>query len=69
MCNVHRCAIGGLLACKTTVFGFFGCLFFGALLFAVNEEGSEFANDGDGSRFFNMLFFLLAAGSLMSVVD
>ncbi|MDR3613080.1 MAG: hypothetical protein P4L53_05920 [Candidatus Obscuribacterales bacterium] len=58
-----------LLACKTTVLGFFGCLFFGALLFAINEEGSEFAHDGAGSRFFNIMFLLLSVGSLMSVVD
>ena len=58
-----------LLASKTTLAGLVGFLFFGALLFAVNQEESETATGEVGSRFVNIILILLSVGSLMSVVS
>ncbi len=68
------CAMSGdvrlvvLFACKTTVLGFFGFLFFGAMLFALNESESQTGAVEVGTRFVNIILILLSVGSLASVV-
>jgi hypothetical protein len=57
-----------LLACKTTLLGLLGCLFFGSMLFALNETEAESAGGELGRRLVNVYLFLLMIGSLMSVV-